>query len=164
MRRRFGMKASFHSIWIAPALFLSGLAIALPGLAQDEISSFAFVQDDASLKVDGYLIYLYGIYVPPTGRTCYSFIRPSPCGSRAALALDFRISGDFVHCLPRASNPDGSLVASCSAGNEDLSEWMLRHGWAVALPDAPFPYQAQERIARSQGIGIWGIPVERVPR
>jgi endonuclease YncB( thermonuclease family) len=158
------MRASLHSIWAALVLFLSGLTMALPGYTQDEISSFAFVQDDASLKVDGYLIYLYGIYVPPTGHTCYSFIRPSPCGSRAALALDFRISGDFVHCLPRVSNPDGSLVASCSAGNEDLSEWMLRHGWAVALPDAPFPYQAQERIARSQGIGIWGIPVERAPR
>jgi endonuclease YncB( thermonuclease family) len=158
------MSASLLSVWTAPVLFLCGLAMPLSGHAQNEISSFAFVQDDASLKVDGYLIHLYGIYVPPTGHTCYSFIRPSPCGSRAALALDFRISGDFVHCLPHASNPDGSLVASCSAGNEDLSEWMLRHGWAVALPDAPFPYQAQEKIARSQGIGIWGIPVERAPR
>jgi endonuclease YncB( thermonuclease family) len=83
-----------------------------------------------------------------------------PCGSRAALALDFRISGQFVHCTQRAANPDGSIVASCTAENEDLSEWMLQHGWAVARPEAPFEYGAMEKIARSRGIGIWGIPVE----
>jgi len=41
-----------------------------------------------------------------------------------------------------------------------LSEWMLQSGWAVALPDAPFEYSAMESIARSRGIGIWGIPVD----
>ena len=136
----------------------------LPAQAQGEISSFAFVQDDASMRVDGTLVHLYGIYVPPTGQSCYTFIRPPQCGSRAALALDFHISGDFVHCLPRATNADGSVVASCTARGGDLSEWMLRQGWALALPEAPFAYHAQEEMARAQGIGIWGIPVEAPPR
>ena len=129
-------------------------------LAQSEISSFAFVQDDGSLKISGSLVRLYGIYIPPTDQSCYSFIRPVPCGSRASLALDFRISGAFVHCLPRATNPDGSITASCTVDKEDLSAWMLQKGWAVALPDAPFEYQTLEKIAQSRGIGIWGIPID----
>ena len=133
-------------------------------LAQSEISSFAFVQDDGSLKISGSLVRLYGIYIPPTDQSCYSFIRPVPCGSRASLALDFRISGAFVHCLPRATNPDGSITASCTVDKEDLSAWMLQKGWAVALPDAPFEYQTLEKIAQSRGIGIWGIPIDTIRR
>ena len=129
-------------------------------VADGEISSFAFVQGDGSLKIAGNLIHLYGIYIPPTDQTCYTFIRPVPCGTRASLALELKISGDFVHCTPRATHPDGSITASCSAGNEDLSAWMLQRGWAVARPDAPFEYAAMEKIAQSKGIGIWGIPVD----
>lgn len=130
-------------------------------LAQQEISSFAFVHEDASMTVDGQLIRLYGIYVPPTDHTCTTFIRPMPCGTRASLALEFKVSGDFVRCLPRTRNADSSINASCRAGNDDLSEWMLQRGWAVALPDAPFHYAALEKIARSKGIGVWGIAIDR---
>lgn len=131
--------------------------------AEPEISSFAFVNKDGTLRISGHLIHLYGIYIPPTDQTCSTFTRPLQCGTRASLALEFRISGDFVHCLPRSTNSDGSIVASCRAGNEDLSEWMLQRGWAVALPNAPFQYAAMERIAQSKGIGIWGIPIDTAP-
>jgi endonuclease YncB( thermonuclease family) len=126
----------------------------------EEFSSFAFVQENGSLKIDGRLVYLYGIYIPPTDQTCYTFVRPIQCSSRAALALDFKISGDFVRCQSRYVNPDGSVVASCISGGDDLSEWMLQRGWALASPDAPFSYTALERIAQVRGLGIWGIPIE----
>ncbi|RJG07722.1 thermonuclease family protein [Noviherbaspirillum cavernae] len=141
------------------------LLVAMPvphAAAQSDISSFAFVQEDGSLRISGYRIMLYGIYIPPTERTCYTFVRPIPCGTRASLALDFKISGYFVHCVKRAEYPDGSLVASCRAGNEDLSEWMLQHGWALALPDAPFQYGAMESVARARGIGVWGVPIDAI--
>lgn len=141
------------------ALLISAM-IPLQARADFSFSSFAFVQEDGSLKVSGYLVHLYGIYIPPTDRTCYTFISPMPCGTRASLALEFRISGDFIQCTQRALARDGSLIANCRQGGEDLSEWMLRKGWAVALPDAPFEYAAMEKIARARGVGIWGIPVD----
>lgn len=137
-----------------------GFLVAQPALAADTISSFAFVQENGTLRIDGYLVNLYGIYVPSTDRTCYEFVRPMPCGTRASLALEFKISGSFVYCAPQATNADGSIVGSCTAGGEDLSAWMLQKGWAVALPDAPFEYAAMERIARSRQVGIWGIPID----
>ncbi|WP_460842416.1 thermonuclease family protein [Noviherbaspirillum agri] len=143
------------------AFILTALAPFADALAQQEISSFAFVHEDASMTVGGQRVRLFGIYVPPTDRTCNTFIRPIPCGTRASLALEFKVSGDFVRCQPRSRNADGSINASCKAGNDDLSEWMLQRGWAVALPDAPFHYAALEKIARSKGIGIWGIAIDR---
>ncbi|MGV8900153.1 MAG: thermonuclease family protein [Burkholderiaceae bacterium] len=148
-----------HLFNLALAILLAATA-PLQAIADGEISGFATMQDDGLLKISGYRIRLYGIYIPPTGQTCYSFIRPMPCGSRAALALNFKIEGDFVHCTQRLRHVDGSLTASCTLDNEDLSEWLLQKGWAVALPDAPFHYSALEKIAQSRGIGIWGVPVD----
>jgi endonuclease YncB( thermonuclease family) len=152
------MKKVIHTL----SAVLLGMALVPCAVADVEVSGLASVQQDGSIKMSGYLVHLYGIYLPPTEQTCYVFIRPSPCGTRSALALDFKISGDFVHCTPRATNPDGSIVANCRYENEDLSEWMLQKGWAVAVPGAPFEYYTMERIAQSRGIGIWGIPVETI--
>jgi endonuclease YncB( thermonuclease family) len=143
---------------------LVALATLQPAVSRSDISSFPFVQQDGSLRVAGNVIYLYGIYVPPTTESCYTFVRPVLCGPRAAIALDFKISGNFVHCTPRGTNPDGSLIASCSSNGEDLSAWMLQSGWALALPDAPVEYQTLERAAQARGIGIWGIPVDSIHR
>jgi endonuclease YncB( thermonuclease family) len=146
------------------AAMIAAAAVQLPAQAQGEISGFASLQDDGLLKIAGYLIHLYGIYIPPTDQTCYTFVRPVPCGSRASLALNFKIEGDFVHCMERARHTDGSITANCSLNGEDLSEWMLQHGWAVALPDAPFQYAALEKIAQSRGLGVWGIPIDNIRR
>lgn len=149
---------------LAASAAWAGLANLPQAAAQSEISSFAFVQEDGSMRISGSLVRLYGIYIPPTDQTCNTFIRPVPCGTRASLALDFKTSGAFVHCLPRATHPDGSITASCTVDKEDLSAWMLQRGWAVALPDAPFEYRTLEKIAQSRGIGIWGIPVDTLRR
>jgi endonuclease YncB( thermonuclease family) len=157
MRKTLFSALAILAVWAAVA----NLPLAA---AQSEISSFASVQEDGSLKMSGSLVRLFGIYIPPTDQTCSTFIRPMPCGTRASLALEFKISGAFVHCQPRAMNPDGSITASCTMDREDLSVWMLQRGWAVALPDAPFEYRTLEKIAQSRGIGIWGIPVETLRR
>lgn len=127
-----------------------------------DISGHAFVQDDASLRIRYRIIHLFGVYVPPTSTACRTFERPVKCAPRAALALDFKIRG-FVKCNERGTNPDGSVTAVCWTGRtrfsegEDLGAYLLKKGWAAALPEAPFEYQVLERIARSQRLGIWGF-------
>lgn len=124
-----------------------------------DIVSFAFVEDDGSLRVRGRSIQLFGIHIPPTGRTCRSFERPPTCGSRALLALDFKIGSRFVRCEPQQQNPDRTITAICRVDGEDLGAYLLERGWALALPDAPFEYQALEKIARHKSFGVWGIPL-----
>lgn len=127
----------------------------------EEISGYAFVQDDGSLRVSGRTIRLFGIHIPSTAQTCRRFERPAVCAPQATLALDFKIGTDFVHCTPQSRNDDGSITALCRAGGHDLSAYLLERGWALALPDAPFEYAALEKIASHKGMGVWGFSVEK---
>lgn len=145
------------------AAIIVGILGLCAAAAAADISSYAFVQRDGRLRVDGHTIQLYGIYIPPTEETCRFDERPVRCSSRAALALEFKISG-FVRCRPVEHNDDGSLTALCRADGDDLSAYLLQRGWALALPDAPFEYIALERIARQRNLGVWGFPVDRFPR
>ena len=58
---------------------LAGTAVVLAtvqvAVADPEISGFAIVQENSALKLSGTLIYLYGIYVPPTEQSCYTFVK-----------------------------------------------------------------------------------------
>ena len=145
------------------------LVLAASRAGAEELHSYALVQDDGSLKIKGKTVYLDGIYLPPTEHQCLSEMRPVRCAERAVLALEFRIQG-FVHCFVRTVYEDGSRSATCYVDRshfdegEDLSAYLIRKGWAVALPDAPFEYQALERIAREQGAGVWGFPADVIRR
>lgn len=140
------------------------VCLLLPRLANaGDIDGIAFVSDDGTLSVGGVTVQLYGIHIPPTGRDCYFFQRPAPCGPRAVLALKSLIGLDFVHCQTRALEPDGSHLAVCRAGGRDLAAELLRRGGAVALPNAPYDYRVLEQIARERHIGVWGIPVVHGP-
>ncbi len=151
------------------SVFLIVAVLVLAGPARAEIVSYATVRDDASLRLADQTVRLSGIHIPDTGRTCRRESAPTRCGSRTALALDGRLRG-FVRCEERARDPDGTIVGRCthvpSPGGpaEDLAAFLLREGWAVAAPDAPFDYVTLERIARAQRRGIWGIPVDEVIR
>ena len=151
-------------LWRALTVSLVTLAVLLaatPSMAR-QFSSYASVEEDASLRVKGHKVNLYGIHIPPTGRHCRTYIRPVECGSRAALDLKFKIQG-FVYCEGRTTNPDGSVNAVCHVNRtgfsegEDLAAYLIRRGWAVALPDAPFEYQVLEKTAREQSRGVWGF-------
>lgn len=143
-----------------PVATLAGVCWLLAGLSFAQVSSYAFVNDDGSLRIKGRTYRLHGVYIPPTSQSCRTFERPVPCGSRAALALDFKIQG-FVRCEGRNRNDDGTVSAYCTTDGEDLAAYLLERGWALARSDAPFEYQALEKIARHRGLGVWGFPVER---
>ena len=124
--------------------------------ASAALVSYAKVRPDATLMVGSRLVRLYGIYIPPAGRTCRPNLRPVKCGSNAALALDFKIRG-FVHCQQVQKHRDGSITALCRNKGVDLSAYLIERGWAVALPGGPFAYQVLERIARARNMGVWGM-------
>lgn len=132
-------------------------------VAAADFDGFPFVNDDGTLRIHHATVHLYGILIPPTGESCRMNVRPIDCAPRAVLALRFNIGTNYVECDRKETNEDGSYVALCTADGEDLSAVLLRQGWAAALPDAPFEYKVLEQIARNRGIGIWGIPLDRLP-
>lgn len=145
------------------------LLVCFPVAEAREVHSYALIQDDASLLIKGRVVHLYGIYIPPTKRKCQTSIRPVRCASRAVLALDFKIQG-FVHCFEESVNPDRSWNAVCYVGRShfdggvDLGAYLIERGWALALPQAPFEYQALEKIARYNQRGVWGFSVDSIQK
>ena len=128
--------------------------------ADPVISSYAFVNDDATLEVRKRLIRLHGVYVPRTGRSCRT-VGALRCASRAALALEFKIHG-FVDCHPLRRHSDRSITAVCYHKGEDLGAYLISQGWAVARPGAPFEYTVLERIAQHRHLGIWELSVRAI--
>jgi len=149
-------------------LFFLFLTLLLHGsLAFSEtLASYAFVNEDGTLRIKKKNVHLYGIHIPSTSKNCRTSQQPPVCGERAALALEFKIKS-FIRCEIISKNPDGSLTGQCFANysnfeeGEDLSAYLLERGWAVALPDAPIEYHTLEKIARSRGMGVWGIAIDR---
>ena len=148
-------------------LFAMALTAASQASLPYEISSYVRVNDDSSLRIKNKTVRLYGIHIPKTERTCDKFRRPTVCGSRAYVALEFKIDG-FVRCNLLERNADGTYNGHCRVNvtrhdeGEDLSAYLLEKGWAVALPDAPIEYQTLEKIARARGFGVWGTPVDNI--
>jgi endonuclease YncB( thermonuclease family) len=135
-----------------------------------DIVSYAIVQDDGSLRVQGRTIRLFGVYLPPTERGCRSDFRPPLCGNRSVRALKVKIRG-FVRCAPQAALADRSLSAVCYVDGDsstdppvDLGAWLIEQGLAVAGPGAPFEYQTLQRIAEVNRRGVWGFQVDQVIR
>jgi endonuclease YncB( thermonuclease family) len=156
--------------WLCGALLLVGIASAPCASAAADIVSYAIVQDDATLRVRGQTIRLYGVYVADLRPFCDSTFRPTRCQTRAAVALASRIQG-FVRCVPQVRYDDRSIGAFCSVRGTgtpsrqiDLGAWLIEQGWAVALPQAPFAYHTLEEIAKVNGRGVWGFQADRIIR
>lgn len=138
-------------------VILAGTAEA--AAAEFVLHSYAIIAADATLQVSGRKVRFDAVYIPPTGRFCESRLRPVECGSRAAVALRFKLQG-FVKCQVKRKDPDGTHVSVCWNNGVDLGEWLIREGWALATRDAPFSYIAAERIARAQNRGVWGFSAD----
>jgi endonuclease YncB( thermonuclease family) len=151
-------------------LLLVGITLAQNAGAAADIVSYAIVQDDATLRVQGRTIRLYGVYIADLRPFCDSTFRPANCQTRAAVALASRIQG-FVRCVPQVKYRDRSIGAFCSVRGTgtpsrqiDLGGYLIEQGWAVALPEAPFAYHTLEKIARVNGRGVWGFQADQIVR
>jgi len=166
---RCGQRVGRHSpMLIRGAVAVAVLLVAATATAR-EFSSYAKVDEDGSLRVGTRKVHLHGIYIPDTGQHCQTLFSPRVCGSRATLALNFKIQG-FVHCREKSRNRDRSINATCYvkrtrfSEGEDLGAYLIQQGWAMARPEAPFEYHALEKIARQQSAGIWGFTIDGVQR
>jgi endonuclease YncB( thermonuclease family) len=151
------------SLFLLPPFVIGGAALArVPA----ELAGYAIVRGGSLLQIQGRIVYLHGIYIPPTGQTCRTRVRPIRCSSRAALALDDKVRG-LVRCAVQHQYADGSLSGFCSVDGRsvldadiDLGAWLIQQGWAVAAPGAPFEYGVLENIARTRGQGVWGFQLD----
>ena len=122
------------------------------------------VIDGDSLRAnDGIEYRLFGIDAPELHQNCNEVNgKPWQCGRAAKNKLKAVINRGNVSCETKAKDRFGRIVAVCHAnGVPDISEAMVRDGYAIGLAFARGNYQEAQDEAEAAKRGIWRGSFER---
>jgi endonuclease YncB( thermonuclease family) len=125
--------------------------------ASDNLAGLASVIDGDTLEIHGTRIRLWGIDAPESTQLCRGEDSLQyRCGAKAANDLDVFIARRPVSCIPISLDQYRRTVATCSVGNVDLGEWLVRNGLAIDWPQySKGKFDAIQREAEHAGRGIW---------
>jgi endonuclease YncB( thermonuclease family) len=129
-----------------------------PAAAQVEpIVGTASAIDADTLEIHRVRIRLQGIDAPESSQLCTDAVGAIYlCGSRAALALADFINRRPVECYEVDRDRYRRIVARCEVGGADLSEWLVREGWALDWPRySKGAYAREQTEAQTAKRGIW---------
>lgn len=116
----------------------------------------ATVIDGDTIDIQGQQIRFFGIDAPESAQTCRDGQgRDYRCGQRATRALADKIGQRTVACEQREIDQYRRIVAVCRVGNQDLNEWLVREGLAVAYRRYSTAYVRAEDEAKAARRGIW---------
>jgi endonuclease YncB( thermonuclease family) len=103
----------------------------------------------------GLTVTIAGIEVTPSDETCVDTGgRNWPCGMRARSAFRSFVRGRALACDLPEELTEKHYTTACSLGTQDVGAWLVKHGWARALPGGS--YQEAGEAARAGGKGIFG--------
>ncbi|MCX2723653.1 thermonuclease family protein [Roseibium salinum] len=114
------------------------------------------VLDGGRIRTDKLTVTLAHIQPLQPDETCVSKLGGQwPCGARARTFLRGLIRHLKVSCEMTEELGPGHIRGTCSRGNIDLGERMVRYGWADPAPDAPPRYANLAQTAREKTLGKW---------
>ena len=116
----------------------------------------ATILDGDTIRIQGCIVRLHGIDAPELKQHCQRTNGTYwPCGKVATQKLRIKIGRKKVQCIVRGTDPYNRLLGQCSVDGTDINAWMVRNGWAIAYRHYSTAYVKEERIARSERLGIW---------
>ncbi|QHO72336.1 nuclease [Bradyrhizobium sp. CCBAU 051011] len=122
-----------------------------------EIAGQAVVTDGDTIEIRGIKIRLWGIDAVESKQLCWdaaSNVRQ--CGRIAANAVAEMIGRRVVSCLPVSLDRDRRIVGRCSVNGHDLSEVIVRYGYAIDyVRYSNGAYAQSQELARSTKSGNW---------
>lgn len=114
------------------------------------------VEDAGTLKSGDMLIRLDGVDTrEPTARCKFESGADWPCGAVARAALARLIRGRSIECVLDEDAKRTDTVTRCSVGKTDLSEWLVRQGWASPAKGADKAMAEAHDRAKSERLGFW---------
>ncbi|WP_161599786.1 thermonuclease family protein [Roseibium sediminis] len=78
-----------------------------------------------------------------------------PCGARARTFLRGLVRQFQITCTKEADAGPKAIIANCQRGTMDLSEALIRNGWADVSEAAPPALVALRDEAKAEKLGIW---------
>ncbi len=120
-----------------------------------DITGQVTVVDGDTLKMRSARIRLEGIDAPEKDQSCTVQGQEYLCGQYATRALANKIANRHVTCKRRGRDQYDRILAVCYVGEENLNEWMVAQGWALAYRKYSIAYVWVEEKAASAKLGIW---------
>lgn len=114
------------------------------------------VEDSGTLKTSDMTIRLDGIAARPSTTRCkFESGGDWPCGAVARTALVRLIRGRSVECVVDDNAGRDEIVSRCTAGKTDISQWLVRQGWAEPASDADKILADAHDKAKEERLGFW---------
>ena len=124
-------------------------------LAHPAVAGTTRVIDGDTLEWKGERVRLMGFDAPEMKQSCERDGVTWLCGKEARKALAEWIGDQDVKCEGDKRDRYGRLLAHCSVDGEDIGEWMVSRGLAVAYYQYSYEYQRAEQGAKAAKLGMW---------
>lgn len=128
------------------------LAFIAAAYAAEAISGVPRIVDGDTLVIGTTKIRLASIDAPESDQICLDANRKKwTCGIDARDRLAAHVGNRPIDCAPSGSDAYGRTLAVCTLGEENLNQWMVQQGWALAFVRYSKQYVPDEDAAR----GLW---------
>jgi len=137
------------------SLFIAMLCI--PALAQAaDLTGVPKIRDGDQMTIGATRIRLAGMDSPGLDQLCLNAAGERwTCGVAAHEALVEHVGDKSWTCHVLRTDRFGRSVAKCEVDGEDISQWMVKSGWALSYVRFSHAYDADEKAAREAKAGLW---------
>jgi endonuclease YncB( thermonuclease family) len=141
---------------------LKGTDRVLTNTIAKSISGIARVIDGDTIEINRKRIRLHGIDAPEQKQKCLDANKLEyACGEYATTFLRTKVQSARVSCNVNGVDRYKRLIAVCYIGSENINNWLVRRGWAIAYKRYSKDYVSTEKKARIERNGVWkGVFVE----
>ena len=146
-----------QKILIFRLLFIGFLFILFNNSAQSQnlIKGKAKIIDGDTIHIGINKIRLHGIDAPEIKQTCLINDDVWDCGIESGKALKKFILEREVNCKIIDIDRYKRFVGVCFINNENINQYMVKNGWAIAYRYYSKQFIEDEEIAKKNKLGIW---------
>ena len=128
------------------------------------LSNISFAKEKNIQVIDGDTIHIgelkyrfFGIDAPETKQICEKDNIKIQCGVIAKNVLKNKIANKIPECVVKDKDRYQRFVAECFIGNESLSRFMVKEGYAVTYSQYSKDFVEDEKFAKENRLGIWSM-------
>ena len=137
-------------------ILLFAIFVACPTAQAADLSGIPRIVDGDTLAIGATKVRLEGIDAPETDQVCLNSSGSRwTCGIEARDRLIAHIAGREIACTSNGIDVYSRTLARCSLAGEDLNNWMVQEGWALAYVKYSSKYVHAEEDARTHLRGLW---------
>ena len=140
-----------------PLIKYSYLLICLFFFVARSYSEHITVTDGDTIRIGDERIRFSGIDAPELKQTCIYQSLEFQCGEFSKTLLIQKIANQEVNCIREGNDQYGRTLAECFVGEESLSSYLVREGYAFAYRQYSDQFIQDEEYAQSRENGMWSM-------